>query len=139
MQYLRSKKAWLKNRIYDDLNLVLLKNIHSLSKQSDLLSFKYFIEINPHYTKYHNYNFLIQDYSDFLQKSFVVLLSDFYKEAYSFKYFKYRLIASKIYFDALHKHASELETYAAISKENYLSLALNTLSNDNLLPETSTH
>jgi len=139
MQFLHSKKIYLKKKIKNDLDLALLKAIRSISNHSDDLTFTQFLQDNPHYTKYHNYNYLIQEYSIFLQTSFIVLIADFYEEVYSFKYLRYRLLMSKFYFNTLHKAASDLEIYINIAKENYLSLAINALDFEDLLPEAPTH
>lgn len=139
MQFLRSKKESYLQKIDKDFNFTFLKIIQLLSIHSENLSFTTYLKDKPYYTKHSNYNLLMQEYSDFLQSSLVVLTSEFYEEIYSYKFLQYRLLANSHYFNCLYKYASELEQYIAVAKENHLSNAVGLLTSEDFLPESATH
>ena len=139
MQFLRSKKEAYLNQIDSDINLMFLKAMQLLGMHSEDLSFSAFLKQNPHYTKYHDYNALIQDYSSFLHKTLIVLTSEFYEHAYSNKMLKHRLFANTYYLNTIYKYALQLEEYINVARENHISNAIATLTSEDILPESALH
>lgn len=139
MQFLHSKRQKVLNKLEYSINLEYLKFIAHLNEYSEDLNFKYFLKLNPQYTSYSSPNKIIEEYIEYLNEVTIILSAQYYKSVFSYKYTFYKLFLEQDYSKQVFATAAKLEKFVSSYKENLISSALLSMTDETLLPENATH